>query len=68
LIGKKKCPAIRPQLSSGEMTTTIERVLQFRRAFLPTACLGSIRAMTINEAKNREFEGVIITLAVCRRR
>jgi hypothetical protein len=48
------------QFSIGELTTTIERVLQSRRAFLPTACLGSIRAMTINQAKNREFEGVII--------
>jgi hypothetical protein len=48
------------QFSDGELTTTVERVLQSRRAFLPTACLGSIRAMTINQAKNREFEGVII--------
>jgi hypothetical protein len=48
------------QFSVGELTTAVERVLQSRRAFLPTACLGSIRAMTINQAKNREFEGVII--------
>ena len=48
------------QFSQGELSTTVERVLQSRRAFLPTACLGSIRAMTINQAKNREFEGVII--------
>jgi hypothetical protein len=34
--------------------------IQSRRAFLPTACLGSMRAMTINQAKNREFEGVIV--------
>lgn len=48
------------QFSNGELTTTVERVLQSRRAFLPTAHPGSIRAMTINQAKNREFEGVII--------
>lgn len=48
------------QFSEGELTTTVERVLQSRRAFLPTACLGRIRAMTINQAKNREFEGVIV--------
>jgi hypothetical protein len=48
------------QFSDDELTTTVERVLQSRRAFLPTAGLGSIRAMTINQAKNREFEGVII--------
>ena len=48
------------QFSDGELTTAVERVLQSRRAFLLTACLGSIRAMTINQAKNREFEGVII--------
>jgi UvrD-like helicase family protein len=46
--------------SGCEVTTTVERVLQSRRAFLPTAHPGSIRAMTINQAKNREFEGVII--------
>src|SRR6202044_2255874 len=45
---------------SGELKTMVERVLQSRRAFLPTTCLGSIRAMTINQAKNREFEGVIV--------
>lgn len=48
------------QFSISELTTIVERVLQSRRAFLPTACLGSLRAMTINQAKNREFEGVII--------
>jgi superfamily I DNA/RNA helicase len=44
----------------GELKTMVERTLHSRRAFLPTACLGSIRAMTINQAKNREFEGVIV--------
>lgn len=48
------------QFSNCELMTTVERVLQSRRAFLPTAHPGSIRAMTINQAKNREFEGVII--------
>jgi hypothetical protein len=43
-----------------ELKTIVERVLQSRRAFLPTACLGNMRAMTINQAKNREFEGVIV--------
>lgn len=44
----------------GELKTIVERVLQSRRAFLPTICFGSMRAMTINQAKNREFEGVIV--------
>lgn len=48
------------QFSIIDLTTAVERVLQSRRAFLPTAHPSSIRAMTINQAKNREFEGVII--------
>jgi len=48
------------RFSNHEVTTTVGRLLQSRRAFLPTAHLGSIRAMTINQAKNREFEGVIV--------
>jgi hypothetical protein len=36
------------------------RILQSRRAFLPDKPLTIIRAMTINQAKNREFEGVIV--------
>src|SRR6266849_917971 len=48
------------QFSNCELTTTVERVLQSRRALLPTAHPGSIRAMPINQATNREFEGVII--------
>src|SRR2546422_5027789 len=48
------------QFSKSELMPTVERVLQSRRAFLPDAHPGSIRAMTINQAKNREFEGVMI--------
>lgn len=36
------------------------RILQSRRAFLPDKPSTIIRAMTINQAKNREFEGVIV--------
>jgi hypothetical protein len=36
------------------------RILQSRRAFLPDKPFTIIRAMTINQAKNREFEGVIV--------
>jgi UvrD-like helicase C-terminal domain/AAA domain len=43
-----------------ELSTTIDRILQSRRAFLPTEHPGVIRAMTISQAKNREFEGVIV--------
>lgn len=48
------------QFSDCELTTAIDRILQARRSFLPTTSPGRIRAMTINQAKNREFEGVII--------
>jgi hypothetical protein len=43
-----------------ELSTAIDRILQSRRAFLPTEHPGVIRAMTISQAKNREFEGVIV--------
>lgn len=46
--------------SSSDLATAVDRVLQSRRAFLFTAYPGCSRAMTINQAKNREFEGVII--------
>jgi hypothetical protein len=48
------------QFSRSDITSAVDRVLQSRRAFLPSAYPGYIRAMTINQAKNREFEGVII--------
>jgi hypothetical protein len=48
------------QFSDDELTTAVDRILQARRSFLPTSYPGRIRAMTINQAKNREFEGVII--------
>ena len=48
------------QFSAGEITIAIDRILQSRRAYAPSGHPGIIRAMTINQAKNREFEGVII--------
>lgn len=48
------------QFSTNDITSAVDRVLQSRRAFLPSAYPGCIRAMTINQAKNREFEAVII--------
>ena len=48
------------QFSNSDITVAVDRVLQSRRAFLPSAYRGCIRAMTINQAKNREFEGVVI--------
>jgi hypothetical protein len=48
------------EFSSCELGMAVDRILQSRRAFLPTTSLGAVRAMTINQAKNREFEGVIV--------
>lgn len=48
------------EFSGAEVGMAIDRILQSRRAYLPTASLGRVRAMTINQAKNREFEGVIV--------
>jgi hypothetical protein len=48
------------EFSGPEVQIAIDRILQSRRAYLPTASLGRVRAMTINQAKNREFEGVIV--------
>ena len=48
------------QFSKGEISIAIDRILHSRRAFIPTGHPGIIRAMTINQAKNREFEGVIV--------
>jgi hypothetical protein len=46
--------------SAAEISAATDRILQYRRAFLPTDQHGVIRAMTINQAKNREFDGVIV--------
>lgn len=46
--------------SASELSAAIDRILQSRRAFLPTDNHDVIRAMTISQAKNREFEGVIV--------
>jgi hypothetical protein len=43
-----------------EISEATDRILQSRRAFLPSEYFGIIRAMTINQAKNREFDGVVI--------
>jgi hypothetical protein len=58
---EKKC-RMKGQIhfSNVEISTAIDRILQSRRAFLPTEHRGIIRAMTISQAKNREFEGVVI--------
>lgn len=46
--------------SAAEISEAADRILQSRRAFLPSEHLGIIRAMTISQAKNREFDGVVI--------
>jgi hypothetical protein len=43
-----------------EISEVTDRILQSRRAFLPYEHHGIIRAMTISQAKNREFEGVVL--------
>jgi hypothetical protein len=48
------------EFSGAEVGMALDRILQSRRAYLPTGSLGWVRAMTINQAKNREFEGVIV--------
>jgi hypothetical protein len=48
------------EFSAPELSVAIDRILQSRRAFLPTEHHDVIRAMTISQAKNREFEGVIV--------
>lgn len=48
------------QFSVSELSAAIDRILQTRRAFLPTGHPSIIRAMTISQAKNREFDGVIV--------
>lgn len=48
------------QFSAEEISKAVDRILQSRRAFLPTEHWGNIRAMTISQAKNREFDGVVI--------
>ena len=42
------------------LAAALDRIIHSRRAFLPDRRSGVIRAMTINQAKNREFEGVIV--------
>lgn len=46
--------------SVAEISEAADRILQSRRAFLPSEHPGIIRAMTISQAKNREFDGVVI--------
>ena len=48
------------RFSAVEISVAADRILQSRRAFLPSEHRGIIRAMTISQAKNREFEGVIV--------
>jgi hypothetical protein len=48
------------RFNAAELENAADRLLQSRRAFLPDKPTAVIRAMTINQAKNREFEGVII--------
>ena len=43
-----------------EIGEAVDRLLQARRSFLTTTRQGVIHAMTISQAKNREFDGVII--------
>lgn len=46
--------------SAADLGGAADRILQSRRAFLPDKPSKVIRAMTINQAKNREFDGVIV--------
>lgn len=46
--------------SAADLAAATDRILQSRRAFLPDRPGRVIRAMTINQAKNREFDGVIV--------
>lgn len=46
--------------SANDFGAAAQRILQSRRAFLPDKPTKVIRAMTINQAKNREFDGVVV--------
>jgi hypothetical protein len=48
------------RFSRETLSAAANRLLHSRRAFLPDRPSGVIRAMTINQAKNREFDGVIV--------
>ena len=48
------------EFSESELGAALERISQSRRSFLPTASFGRTRAMTVHQAKNREFEAVIV--------
>lgn len=48
------------EFSESDVGTALDRILQSRRSFLPTVSFGRVRAMTIHQAKNREFDGVIV--------
>jgi UvrD-like helicase C-terminal domain len=48
------------RFSATDLDEAVSRILQSRRAFLPDKHISFIRAMTINQAKNREFEGVVV--------
>ena len=48
------------EFRAAELRAAIERILLLRRAYSHTALFGQIRAMTINQAKNQEFEGVVV--------
>jgi UvrD-like helicase C-terminal domain len=46
--------------AEASLVAATDKILQSRRAFLPERPSTTIRAMTINQAKNREFDGVIV--------
>ena len=46
--------------AAAELAAATDRILQSRRAFPPPEHRCIIRAMTISQAKNQEFEGVIL--------
>lgn len=47
-------------LAREAVAAAADRLLHSRRAFMPDRPSSIIRAMTINQANNREFEGVIV--------
>jgi hypothetical protein len=48
------------RFSSESLAAATDRILQSRRAFQLDRPSSIVRAMTINQAKNREFEGVVV--------
>lgn len=48
------------EFSESDIGAALGRISQSRRSFLPAESFGRVRAMTIHQAKNREFDGVVV--------